>query len=83
VNGDSDSAEAALSLSKARAVLLEIAQDETLREDFSLISDFITPNDLQQIIELAWRHQFDDDRSEFKKAIGKLQEHVCAKAMGD
>ena len=34
------------------------------------------PDDYEQIIALAWRHQFNDDRSKFKREIRELQEHV-------
>jgi hypothetical protein len=79
-SSDSDP-DSALTHVEARAVLLEIAESEALKEEFSLVSDSCTSDDLKEIVDLAWRHQFEDDRSGFKKDIKKLQEHVCDRAM--
>jgi len=40
------------------------------------VSAAFEPDDYEQIIGLAWRHQFNDDRSKFKREIRELQEHV-------
>ena len=77
-NFDTDSA---LTAFQARKALLEVAQSEALKEEYSLVSEACTPEDLQYIIELAWRHQFDDDRSAFKRDIAQLQVQVSERAM--
>ncbi|MCC6497156.1 MAG: hypothetical protein IT193_12965 [Propionibacteriaceae bacterium] len=33
-------------------------------------------DDYEQIVALAWRYQFDTDRSKFKRELRELQEHV-------
>ena len=44
--------------------------------DYRTVSAAFEPDDYEQIIGLAWRHQFNDDRSKFKREIRELQEHV-------
>jgi hypothetical protein len=34
------------------------------------------PQDYEQLVALAWRHQFDDDRTKFKRELRELQEHL-------
>lgn len=46
------------------------------RSKFGLAIDSFEPEDYEQIIALAWRHQFEEDRSKFKRELRELQNHV-------
>ena len=37
--------------------------------------------DYQAVIDIAWRHQFNDDRPNFKRDIRELQQHVSRRAL--
>ena len=37
--------------------------------------------DYEQLIALAWRHQFDDDRTKFKRELRELQAHVTQRIL--
>lgn len=43
---------------------------------FGVAIDAFESDDYGEIIRLAWRYQFDDDRSKFKRELRELQEHV-------
>jgi hypothetical protein len=60
----------------ALEALLDVAQDLDIVGDYRTVSAAFEPDDYEQIIGLAWRHQFNDDRSKFKREIRELQEHV-------
>jgi hypothetical protein len=60
----------------ALEALLDVAQDLDIAGDYRTVSGSFRPDDYDQIIGLAWRHQFNDDRSRFKREIRELQEHV-------
>lgn len=59
----------------ALEALKEVA-DEADRSAYGMAMDSFEPEDYEQIISLAWRHQFDDDRSKFKQQVRELQTHV-------
>jgi len=60
----------------ALEALLEVAREPDIVSDYRTVSAAFEPDDYEQIIALAWRHQFNDDRSRFKREIRELQEHV-------
>ena len=60
----------------ALEALLDVAQDLDIVGDYRTVSAAFEADDYEQIIRLAWRHQFNDDRSKFKREIRELQEHV-------
>lgn len=64
----------------ALAALREVA-DSADRAKFGMATDSFEPGDYEQIIGLAWRHQFDDDRSKFKRELRELQEHVSERIL--
>lgn len=59
----------------ALAALQEVAEAAD-RSKFGIAVDSFEPEDYVQIIGLAWRYQFDDNRSKFKRELRDLQEHV-------
>ena len=61
----------------ALEALLDAAQRSRHCRRLPDISEGSGTKDYEQIIGLAWRHQFNDDRSQFKREIRELQEHVC------
>lgn len=60
----------------ALEALLDAAHEIDIDGDYRTISAGFDTDDYEQIIALAWRHQFNDDRSKFKREIRELQEHV-------
>ncbi len=48
---------------------------------FGLAIDSFESHDYEEIIRLAWRYQFDDDRSKFKRELRELQEHVSERIL--
>jgi hypothetical protein len=60
----------------ALEALLDVAQEPDIVSDYRTVTAAFDPADYEQIIALAWRHQFNDDRSKFKREIRELQEHV-------
>lgn len=55
---------------------LHEAADATDPKRFGLAIESFEKDDYEEIIRLAWRYQFDDDRSKFKRELRELQEHV-------
>lgn len=64
----------------ALEALMEAAEN-TDRRTFGKAIDSFDVADYEQIITLAWRHQFDEDRSRFKRELRELQEHVSGKIL--
>lgn len=64
----------------ALEALKEVA-DNADRRTFGIAIDSFEPEDYAQIISLAWRYQFDDDRSRFKRELRELQEHVSERIL--
>jgi hypothetical protein len=60
----------------ALEALLDVAQEPDIVRDYRTVTAAFEPTDYEQIIALAWRHQFNDDRSKFKRELRELQEHV-------
>jgi hypothetical protein len=60
----------------ALAALNEVANDPEIIELFGSAAAAFQEEDYQQLIALAWRYQFDEDRTKFKRELRELQEHV-------
>ncbi len=60
----------------ALAALNEVANDPEMIEQFGIPAAAFQDEDYQQLIALAWRHQFDHDRTKFKRELRELQKHV-------
>ncbi len=65
----------------ALAALNEVADDPEMIEQFGIPAAAFQDEDYQQLIALAWRHQFDYDRSKFKRELRELQEHVSQRTL--
>ena len=65
----------------ALAALREVAADPGLMEQFGIATASFEPADYEQLVTLAWRYQFDDDRSKFKRELRELQEHVSQRIL--
>ncbi|GIL29184.1 hypothetical protein [Actinocatenispora comari] len=65
----------------ALAALREVAEDSDLRQQFGAAVASFVPEDYEQIVALAWRYQFDDDRSKFKRELRELQEQVSRRIL--
>lgn len=64
----------------ALEALQEVAND-TDRSKFGMAIDSFEAEDYEQIIGLAWRYQFDDDRSKFRRELRELQDHVSERIL--
>lgn len=64
----------------ALSALREMA-DVADRKAFGRAIDSFEPEDYDEIVRLAWRYQFDDDRSKFKREIRELQSHVSERIL--
>jgi hypothetical protein len=66
----------------ALAALREVANDADLQKQYGIAVASFEREDYEELIALAWRYQFDDDRSKFKRDIRALQEHVSEGILG-
>ena len=57
----------------ALEALNEVATDPDIVEQFGIPAAAFQEEDYRQLIALAWRHQFDNDRSKFKRELRDLQ----------
>ena len=61
----------------ALAALLEVIEDESsIRRYYEVARSSFEREDYEMIISLAWRYQFDVDRTKFKRSINELLTHV-------
>lgn len=65
----------------ALAAMLEASQDADIVDDYRSIARGFDPDDYQAVIDIAWRHQFNDDRLNFKRDIRELQQDVSRRAL--
>jgi len=65
----------------ALQALLDVAQEPDIVGDYRIASAAFEADDYQQIVALAWRYQFNDDRGKFKREIRELQEHVSQRVL--
>ena len=64
----------------ALSALREVAEGAD-RERFRVAIDSFEAEDYEQVVRLAWRYQFDDDRSKFKRELRQMQEHVSERML--
>jgi len=65
----------------ALAALNEVVNDPKMIKLFGSTASAFEEVDYRQLIALAWRHQFDDDRTRFKRELRALQEHVSQRIL--
>jgi hypothetical protein len=59
--------------------LIDVSQDRDIVSDYRTIASSFEENDYRTIIDLSWRHQFNNERLNFKRQIRELQQHVCSR----
>lgn len=69
-NSDTPAMEGALE------ALLEVARASDVENDWPIPTKVFTRGDYEVIIRAAWRHQFNQDRSSFKKSVRDLEEQL-------
>ena len=69
---DADEAKAA-----AQDVFLTVAGESDLITEYPTVLRAMDDTSLRDVVTIAWRHQFDPDRSSFKREIRELEEHVA------
>ena len=65
----------------ALAALNEVATDSQMIRQFRIPTAAFRAEDYFQLIALAWRHQFDVDRTKFKRELRDLQTHVTQRIL--
>ena len=65
----------------ALAALKEVATNPEMIKQFGIPAAAFQDEDYEQLIALAWRHQFDDDRTKFKRELRELQAHVTQRIL--
>lgn len=63
--------------------MLEVADRRDIQHDFGTVASAFRDEDLRTVVDLAWRYQFSDDRSQFKRDIRGLQEVVGMRVLGE
>jgi hypothetical protein len=61
--------------------MLSASRDADLVSDYATIATGFDEDDYKAIIDIAWRHQFNDERLNFKRDIRDLQLHVSRKVL--
>ena len=65
----------------ALAALREAAAEPGMNKEFGHAVASFEDSDYEHLIALAWRYQFDDDRSKFKRALRELQDQVSPRIL--
>lgn len=65
----------------ALAALMEVATDPEMIGQFGIPTAVFQDEDYEQLIALAWRHQFDDDRTKFKRELRELQAYATQRIL--
>lgn len=60
----------------ALEAILEVAREREVINDFRIANAVFEAEDYEQLIAIAWRHQFSEDRSRFKRELRDLEQHV-------
>lgn len=64
----------------ALSAIKEVAETAD-RKQFGLALDSFEADDYEEIVRLAWRYQFDDDRSKCRRELRQLQVHVSERIL--
>lgn len=64
---------------RAREVVVEVAASAEMQKKHPMMSKLCDVATLEAVVNLAWRHQF-DDRYGFKRDVRELQQHVSGLA---
>lgn len=58
-------------------VLKAAAAERDIYGDYRTIADTFTDEEYRHLVTLAWRHQFNDDRYQFKRELREMQQYIC------
>jgi hypothetical protein len=61
--------------------LIEASTEPDIVSDYTTIANSFTRSDYEAVIDLAWRHQFNVERLNFKREVRELQQHVSEQVM--
>jgi hypothetical protein len=64
----------------ARSILIEVAASKDMKDKHPVIAPLCDDEVLGKIVDLAYRHQFEEDRYPFKRDIRELEQIVFLKA---
>ena len=67
----------------ALKALLEVSDDPVLRNDWPAPSAVLSHADYEEIIKIAWRHQFAEDRSQFRRQIREVCDRVLPEIVAE
>jgi hypothetical protein len=65
----------------ALEALLEVTSERDILKDYRTASAAFSRDDYEQLIALAWRHQFNEDRTKFKRELRELEQHVSQRIL--
>jgi len=65
----------------ALEALREVAGERDILNDYRTAHGAFQAEDYEQLISIAWRHQFNDDRTKFKRELQELREHVSLRIL--
>jgi hypothetical protein len=65
----------------ALEALLEVANEPDMLKEHRTANAAFTRADYEQLVAIAWRQQFNDDRTKFKRELRELQQHVSQRIL--
>jgi len=65
----------------ALTALREVATSPEMIKQFGISAAAFQDEDYEQLMAIAWRHQFDEDRTKFKRELRELQAHVTQRIL--
>jgi hypothetical protein len=65
----------------ALEAMLEARLEQGIVSDYRTIASVFADDDYKAIVDLAWRHQFNEERLNFKRDIRELQQDVGRRAV--
>lgn len=77
----SSGAEPAQGREGALRALLQIAADPEVTREYPKVSAVLATEDYEALVALAWRHQFDEDRTKFKRGLHELKASVSQRLL--
>ena len=63
-------------LDEAIKVMRKVFQDATFQDEHRNAINLISSEEIEQLVELSWRFQFDKERSRLRKGLQAMFEHA-------
>lgn len=76
-----DSDDAGHGRAGALEALLEVAEERDIVKEYRTANAACNRDDYAQLITLAWRYQFTEDRTKFKRELRELEQHVSQRIL--